>query len=778
MDGLKTEEKRTLTDEDALNNERIARIRALCRKIRGIDGAASIGLLNEILEIFSELNTDYASAVSTELHIALRDSAMRTREHEDLPDLVKRAFTLELTKREENDFYPASYWSVLNEISDDTRESISADLIIICHQHSSSPRVLSRMTLLHSCVLSSVGDTGAAINLMQRVLDDSLEYGNAMHEAISMAAAGRQQSLLDMCWDHLLETLRTQTESNKIRTLTRLSGRIYEHYYRLIRGEDSVRKWFELIAILPAESFDQRDFARHILGAPRNARNQNAAEAAAIANQLIPHVESLPIDSDVLLIPLLRMASTFRRQSGDEAGADALQERVIDLGTRDGIAIDSSAIEAMVEEVRRLRGEHDHEGVQRAYERLMRACGFRDRSLTDREYKDLFDRYTVRRLAELARYLIGGLVPPETLEILNHLIARACADGLDEIDPVLDDVIRRFISRGQTEDAESMLHARISSPASGGASSTRWLIRLSEVQLALNKISDSEQTFEKAFQIALLSGAPTQPLLQQRIEFLRRAGYFEKADEMQKRLPAGVGIGVPKVYFLLFATEHLFVGGNLRIGSMDGSNPVDLSAVTVRSTGNSAHIGSFGTVDVKQSWDGGTIVQPMTTEAKRELGSRARHLAQFQSKSSSAVDSLPAIDLSTYHIQPPLLTGGEDDRDGDDIVSSFEANYHRTPPPQRIFITDEFATDAPAAILETHQGRPRDLQIWYNGTREIRIEHNSRVAALIYAPNARVLVGPNNVTFFGAIVAREIIAEGNLTLVFDTSLYGVDLTQI
>jgi len=57
-----------------------------------------------------------------------------------------------------------------------------------------------------------------------------------------------------------------------------------------------------------------------------------------------------------------------------------------------------------------------------------------------------------------------------------------------------------------------------------------------------------------------------------------------------------------------------------------------------------------------------------------------------------------------------------------------------------------------------------DLEIWYNGYGTIKLDHNCRMEGIIYAPNARVELGPNNVDFTGAIVARTICADGNVTL--------------
>jgi hypothetical protein len=63
---------------------------------------------------------------------------------------------------------------------------------------------------------------------------------------------------------------------------------------------------------------------------------------------------------------------------------------------------------------------------------------------------------------------------------------------------------------------------------------------------------------------------------------------------------------------------------------------------------------------------------------------------------------------------------------------------------------------------------PANLQIWYNGTRTVRVHS---LTALVYAPNAVVEL-PFNSSISGAIVARRIVGEGNNRYSLDTNLIG------
>ena len=73
--------------------------------------------------------------------------------------------------------------------------------------------------------------------------------------------------------------------------------------------------------------------------------------------------------------------------------------------------------------------------------------------------------------------------------------------------------------------------------------------------------------------------------------------------------------------------------------------------------------------------------------------------------------------------------------------------------------------------------RPIHLQLWYNGQRPIRIGQGCQWSGLIYAPNAVVEIAPH-VDYAGAIVAKEIRAEGGFFGVYDLALHGpLDFNQ-
>lgn len=71
--------------------------------------------------------------------------------------------------------------------------------------------------------------------------------------------------------------------------------------------------------------------------------------------------------------------------------------------------------------------------------------------------------------------------------------------------------------------------------------------------------------------------------------------------------------------------------------------------------------------------------------------------------------------------------------------------------------------------LDTATRLPR-LEIWYGGTGTIKLDKGSNFNGIIYAPDARVEVGPGQATFVGSIVARDIVFTGESRLCWDPLL--------
>src|SRR4029450_5110038 len=64
---------------------------------------------------------------------------------------------------------------------------------------------------------------------------------------------------------------------------------------------------------------------------------------------------------------------------------------------------------------------------------------------------------------------------------------------------------------------------------------------------------------------------------------------------------------------------------------------------------------------------------------------------------------------------------------------------------------------------------PSNLQMWYNGAKNIQLSGNGNLHSLVYAPNAVVEVSGNG-TYFGAMLAERVENNGNGPVHFDSAL--------
>jgi hypothetical protein len=94
--------------------------------------------------------------------------------------------------------------------------------------------------------------------------------------------------------------------------------------------------------------------------------------------------------------------------------------------------------------------------------------------------------------------------------------------------------------------------------------------------------------------------------------------------------------------------------------------------------------------------------------------------------------------------------------------------------PVNIFFTDSEDLDENKPIILSCTrffNPPRDLKIWYDGSRTIMVEptFGDILWGLIYAPNAKVIIC-DRTAVCGAVVARDILAEGNVGIELDLDL--------
>jgi hypothetical protein len=409
------------------------------------------------------------------------------------------------------------------------------------------------------------------------------------------------------------------------------------------------------------------------------------------------------------------------------------------------------------------------------------------------------------------RYADAQLISLSLLPIVSK-------DGLQAVSPLIDLLVRASISKADFLSAERVLNAAIQAPAASGGNLTNWKTQLSEIYMSRGMKEESEKLFDECKQVVVLLGGKAEYLIAQRIQFLSRLGMHDAAAKLKEQLEAVPPIKsknkaeqvFPTIRFGLFATEKISLTGFVTINSVftksTTARPYPQEVPMSMPLGRNMVSGIFDPLasDLENVQTPGELI--LGGHARRFTRARASQNNPFDAMLRAAVygglfdaDSLAAMKekestSSEYFVAEPLTAPPKaipisevsdrdhpgmirsDAHDGDiDVVATCFAGLGG--PTQhkgrvRVFLIDEGRSEEKAATLRqrTSTNNPVDLQIWYGGSRNIMLEDGAAAAAVIYAPYARVLLGPGHCNFIGAIVAREIIADGHVMITFDKSL--------
>lgn len=171
----------------------------------------------------------------------------------------------------------------------------------------------------------------------------------------------------------------------------------------------------------------------------------------------------------------------------------------------------------------------------------------------------------------------------------------------------------------------------------------------------------------------------------------------------------------------------------------------------------------------------GTDRQPLLLEDDTSVFARYSNpalvkMAPFKPALSLPLDAEP-IDLSTFVCLPAK------DYHANKLV--FPSVLCLGPGRTRVFINKESICKGPVVWMPQGSSINTDylsklatkkctFEIWYNGEGTIRLDDRFNFSGLIYAPMARVeLNGPTSGLFKGAIVARDVVVTGNVTIKYD-----------
>ena len=385
----------------------------------------------------------------------------------------------------------------------------------------------------------------------------------------------------------------------------------------------------------------------------------------------------------------------------------------------------------------------------------------------------------------------------EKKRLMDALLAHPTVEILEMLDNRLRNEVNGFVASTRTLDAEILLRKRVDAgklvPTSD--QNSYWILTLSDICIANGKRAESDKLFNDVVKSMALRGLDTSAVLQNRQQLLKRLGepntgvssseeQKTKPSEKNKNLPAGTSealkketkIVIPKAItvkpitfnYVLFARERIALDGNIRIGSVDTSKP----RIPVRRS-ERGDIFCPGELTLN-----GNVTVNGTVYGALKSNRRVEKVVPL----TTSLVSLPPAPLNSNATEYKDSTRSpRDDKGGDFKSASLElkdfglGKYDKL---TRIFLYDNFNAGPTVATLHraNYRGNPRNLQIWYNGTRRIVLPHNCNVSAIIYAPNAEVYMPSNNHNFTGAIVANTIVGEGNIEINYDDSLRDQPIT--
>jgi tetratricopeptide (TPR) repeat protein len=407
----------------------------------------------------------------------------------------------------------------------------------------------------------------------------------------------------------------------------------------------------------------------------------------------------------------------------------------------------------------------------------------------------------VQSFCRLAEQYYNKSLVSEAETIIVEILPHWPPSGSEKLEELFNNLVARCFQEERFSLAESFLQQAISADSIPLLTRNHLRTQLSEYYLSTGKMEESKKLFDQIMQSASANGLDTKVALRRRAKALTARGMEREAAEINSTLPQSVKI--PTFEFALFAVEEIILSGNTEVASYKSS----LTAPQRGIHSNSANIGSFGAIKLEGNGRvKGSVVQPGNQSAPgnsanqiRGGRSRPRTGGIHRIGSSSSESSLPVPDLNTYDFAPALpppeagtynqhqnrartsreFTHAGRMSPGDYVLNELDAGHLRMPEEGRvrIFITDppgKAASGYAVRLRHLEAKKPIDMQIWYQGTREIDLHSAHHIVATIYAPNATVRLG-GNAMFAGAILANRIIADGNTLILFDEDLAGVAL---
>jgi hypothetical protein len=363
--------------------------------------------------------------------------------------------------------------------------------------------------------------------------------------------------------------------------------------------------------------------------------------------------------------------------------------------------------------------------------------------------------------------------------IVDVFLTDGGAEAAFAVDGIFPKLIDNCVHTGNLPTAQLWLRKRVatSSKLQSDPLADDWRMKLSEIDLAVGETVESAKLFDLVLHDYQQQGKSTASILSSRADLLRRVGQSNRAASMMKSIPPTSSEPI-RIRYTLLGWQGIDLGSHTTFECYDSSaqpkNPCNGEASAICSHGRTKcgpylkMTGTiFGTVSPPD------LVKNLTSIKVSPVPSDLHALPPAWSAPAGADRFLHGMFLGHGTNVPP-----------GDYIARYEENpivevAKEKPGRIRIFLQDDGKLNGTFWIKEVGNFKdvaPADLQFWYNGYKTVFISTNMH--AVVYAPNAPVMLDWPPKKIVGAIVANQIIDKSNShTFVFDQELLGEQFTQ-
>ncbi|MDR3612205.1 MAG: hypothetical protein P4L53_01475 [Candidatus Obscuribacterales bacterium] len=363
---------------------------------------------------------------------------------------------------------------------------------------------------------------------------------------------------------------------------------------------------------------------------------------------------------------------------------------------------------------------------------------------------------------------------PGAEEIITAILANPDRNGLSDLDEFLGKQVDNLEKQREYQRAAVLIKKRLAAPKaeiSSRMKSSDWQIRLSQVYLEQGNDKESQSVFESVLASLTQQGIPTDEVQRDRALLLNRLGKHVEARQLDRQVPKLTGkiiLAAP-----MMVKQSIRFGHNNIFNSFDSNYPTYPVAMRLsdRTAPGKPLIICQGSVTRAGNL---SIAGTMACQQSDSEGMRGNMIVPVPA--GIQINDALKPPLEAMRLESKSPTALQNTTGGDYIATAIPSNplflSKNIQKPVRIFIQDnEDTKDLIIPFLPTRDISHQQLQIWYNGNKTIRVRDFS---GLLYAPHAKVIFDFNG-SFRGALVASQVILEGNNNIELDRSSVGYEI---